>query len=206
MRQLLDLEKWPRKDHYRFFSRFEEPFFGVCVDIDCTQAYAAAKERGCSFFLYYLYKSLLSANYIEAFRYRILEGQVWIYDQVNASPAINRPDGTFGYAYMNFEEDMDIFLTNAQLEIDRVQSSIGLETAISGENVIHYSSIPWIKFTALSHARSFSFNDSIPKISFGKMTELNSIRTMPMSIHVHHGLMDGRDVGLYLEHFQDIMK
>ncbi len=205
MRHLLDIDSWTRKDHFHFFNRFEEPFFGVCTEIDCTKAYSLAKERGCSFFLYYLYKSLLAANYIEPFRYRILQGQVWVYDQVNASPTINRPDGTFGYAYMNFEEDFDLFLITAQTEIDRVQHNPGLVPATAGENVIHYSSLPWINFTSLSHARSFSFKDSIPKITFGKMMEANEKRTMPLSIHVHHALMDGWDVGRYLEHFQLIM-
>jgi chloramphenicol O-acetyltransferase type A len=30
-------------------------------------------------------------------------------------------------------------------------------------------------------------------------------RTMSMSIHVHHGLMDGFDVGLFLDCFQGLM-
>ncbi|SDZ50589.1 hypothetical protein SAMN05444412_11869 [Rhodonellum ikkaensis] len=31
----LEIEKWSRKDHFRFFSQFEEPFFGVTVQLDC---------------------------------------------------------------------------------------------------------------------------------------------------------------------------
>jgi chloramphenicol O-acetyltransferase type A len=77
--------------------------------------------------------------------------------------------------------------------------------AVSGENVIHYSSIPWLNFTSLSHARAFSFKDSIPKISFGKMTEENGQRRMSMSIHVHHGLMDGYHVGEYVNLFQKLL-
>jgi len=57
----------------------------------------------------------------------------------------------------------------------------------------------------LSHARSFSFPDSIPKISFGKMTELDGVKTMPVSVHVHHGLMDGFHVGQFVDKFQQLM-
>jgi len=205
MKHQLDLATWKRKEHFEFFQRFEEPFFGVTAEMDCTKAHEVCKARDCSFFLYYLYKSLLAANFIEPFRYRILDGKVWVYDQVNASPTINRPDGTFGFAYMNFEQDFEVFKVNAKIEMDRVQNSKGLEPAIAGENVIHYSSLPWIKFTAVSHARSFSFKDSIPKITFGKMTETGGRKLMPVSIHVHHALMDGWDVGQYLEHFQEKM-
>jgi len=55
MKRKLDLESWERKDHFNFFTQFEEPFFGVCVYINCTAAYTIAKESGSSFFLYYLY-------------------------------------------------------------------------------------------------------------------------------------------------------
>lgn len=82
-------------------------------------------------------------------------------------------------------------------EIDRVRKSTDLIPAISGENVIHFSAIPWIDFTSLSHARSFSFADSSPKVSFGKMTEHDGVKTMPVSIHVHHGLVNGYHVGLF---------
>lgn len=205
MKHQLDLTTWKRKEHFDFFQQFDEPFFGVTVEVDCTKAYEASKARHCSFFLYYLYKSLLAANFVEPFRYRIIDGNVWVCDQVNASPTINRPDGTFGFAYMNFEHDFDVFLINAKIEMDRVQNSKGLEPAMASENIIHYSSLPWIKFTSVSHARSFSFKDSIPKITFGKMTETNGRKLMPVSIHVHHALMDGWDVGQYLEHFQEKM-
>ena len=205
MKQILDIDKWARKDHFHFFRQFEEPFFGITAAIDCTRAYEVSKERDGSFFLYYLYKSLLAANFIAPFRYRIIEDEVWIYDQVNASPTINRPDGTFGFAYMNFEQDVDVFMTNAKIEIERIQHSTGLEPAISSENVIHFSSIPWINFTSVSHARSFSFNDSIPKITFGKMVESQGKKTMAVSIHVHHALMDGWDVAQFLEYFQELM-
>lgn len=206
MRHPLDMDRWVRKAHYEFFSRFEEPFFGVTVQVDCTSAFDRAKASGHSFFLSYLHKALVAANLVEAFRYRIIDGQVWVYDQVNASPTINRPDGTFGFGYMNYEEDFAVFETNATIEMDRVRNSSGLEPAVSGENVIHFSSIPWISFTSLSHARSFAQKDSIPKISFGKMTETNGIRSMPVSVHAHHGLMDGYQVGQFLEHFQGLMK
>jgi chloramphenicol O-acetyltransferase type A len=205
MKQKIDLQQWPRRDHFTFFSQFEEPYFGLCTEIDCTRAYDAAKAQGISFFLYYLYRSLKAANQVAPFRYRIADGEVWEYDAVHASPTINRPDGTFGFAYMDYHEDFVTFQASAQREIEKVQQSTGLIPAVSGENVIHYSSIPWVKFTALSHARSFSFKDSIPKISFGKMTETGGQRSMPVSIHVHHALMDGYHVGQYLECFQELM-
>jgi chloramphenicol O-acetyltransferase type A len=124
---------------------------------------------------------------------------------VHASPTINRPNGTFGFAYFDYKPDFQSFRVEAQAEIDRVQNSTGLVPAMSGENVIHYSSIPWINFTGLSHARAFKFPDSCPKISFGKMTEDGGRRLMPLSVHVHHALMDGYHVGQYIDLYQEML-
>jgi len=205
MKKELNIDSWARRDHFNFFIQFDEPFFGVTVDIDCTRAYDTAKQNGVSFFLYYLHKSLIAANKIESFRYRISEGKVFIYDQTNASPTINRPDGSFGFSYMDYYESFEDFKTAAQQDIDRVQNSLGLVPAVSGENVIHYSSLPWINFKSISHARSFSFKDSSPKISFGKMTVQQDKKIMPVSIHVHHALMDGYQVSQFIDLFQQLM-
>lgn len=205
MKQLLDLENWPRKDHFNFFNRFEEPFFGVVVEIDCTIAHDKCKKEGMGFFLYYLHQALVAAHAVENFRLRIEDGQIYIYDQVNASAVINRPDGTFGFSYIDYAPDFEVFQAGAKKEITRVQNSTGLVPAGSGDNVIHISAMPWLNFTSLSHARSFSFKDSCPKISFGKMTENKGKKTMPVSIHVNHALVDGYHVSLFVDEFQALM-
>ncbi|MBM7420718.1 MULTISPECIES: chloramphenicol acetyltransferase [Chryseobacterium] len=205
MKQLIKVDNWKRKEHFLFFSKFEEPFFGVTITIDCTLAYQQAKAKGNSFFLYYLYRSLKAANAIENFRYRIIDKEVYLFDQINASATINRPDETFGFSYMDYDKNEELFNQNAKEEIARVQQSTGLIPAGSGENVIHFSAVPWFDFTSLSHARSFTFPDSCPKISFGQVTENNGKKLMSVSIHAHHGLMDGLHIGLFAEKFQELM-
>ena len=123
----LDIESWARKDHFNFFKQFEEPFFGVCVDVDCTRSYLKCKSEDISFFLYYLHKSLVAANRIEPFRYRIENDNVLIYDKVHASPTINRPDGTFGFAYIDYHEDFQKFYLDAQNEIESIRNGKGLK-------------------------------------------------------------------------------
>lgn len=207
MKTFLDIENWPRKEHFHFFRKLEEPFFGVTVEIDCTKAYANSKALGSSFFIYYLHKTLVAINNNEVFRYRIADDQIYIYDQIDGSATIGRPDGTFGFSWIEYHPDFEIFTTNATLEIKRVQNTPGLFTrAFDTDNVIHFSAIPWLNFTSLSHARSYTFPDSRPKISFGKMiTNKKGKRTISMSIHVHHGLMDGMHLGQFVDSFQELM-
>ena len=203
----MDLEKWPRKEHFNFFRQFEEPFFGDTVEIDCTTAYENSKKLDSSFFIYYLHKTLVAVNTIESFRYRISDDKIYINDRIDASATIGRPDGTFGFSLIEYNLSFDIFKANALAEIERIQTTTGLFTrSFESDNVIHFSAIPWLNFTSLSHARSYTLPDSCPKISFGKMNVSNAgKRTMSMSVHVHHGLMDGMHLGHFVDYFQEIM-
>lgn len=207
MKTLLDIENWPRAAHFHFFRQFEEPFFGATVEIDCTKAYASAKSLNASFFTYYLHKTLVAVNNTESFRYRISEDKIYVCDQINASATIGREDGSFGFSLIEYNADFEIFSANTSTEIQRIQTTTGLFTrTFEDDNVIHFSAIPWLNFTSLSHARSYTFPDSCPKISFGKMMIAeNGKRTMSMSIHVHHGLVDGLHMGQFVDYFQELM-
>ena len=175
----LDISTWNRKQHFEFFSQFEEPFFGTTIQLDCTKAYAKSKELGVGFFVYYLHKTIVAVNTIENFRYRIEKGKPVIYDSINITSTILREDKTFGFSEIEYNKDLNIFISNYKTEFERVQNSTGLFTRTHGENIVHFSALPWINFTSISHSRSFTFPDSCPKFSFGKMTEENGRKKCP---------------------------
>ncbi len=205
--KLLDIENWNRKEHYEFFSQFDEPFFGLVSEIDCTKAYNASKENNHSFFAWYLHKSLMAVNEIEEFRYRIVEKEVVIFDEIHASATIGREDGTFGVTFVPFNNSFENFNQSLKKEIDGVKNSVGMRLNVHAQrsDVIHYSSIPWTRFTGLTHPRRYGTDESEPKISFGKIFLKDDRWIMPVAVYVHHGLADGYHVSKYLEVFQQLM-
>lgn len=205
MKTELNLEAWNRKEHFLFFKDFEEPFYGICVPVDCTEALRLSNEKGYSFFLYYLHKSLAAANRTEPFKYRMEEDKVFVYNTIHASVTILRPDHTFGFSDVEWKEDYPEFEAGAKSEIEQVRNEKGLKPTCFGDAIIHYSSVPWLAFTSLSHARKYSLQNSCPKISFGKVTSENGRMLMPVSIHVHHALMDGYTLKEYFELFQELL-
>jgi chloramphenicol O-acetyltransferase type A len=199
----VNLTTYPRREHFEFFRKFEEPFFGLVANVDVTKAYAVAKAGGHSFFLYYLHKVATAVNAVEEFRYRIDGDNIVLHERIDISATLTRDDNTFGFSLMEFHHEFAVFETTAKAEIERVRNTPGLFTrAFEADNLIHFSAIPWVDFTSLSHARSFTFPDSCPKISVGKMTEKDGRKMMPVSVHVHHGLMDGYHVGQFYDILQ----
>src|SRR6478735_723941 len=126
MKTKIDLDTWYRKEHFNFFNSFEEPLFGATVNVDVTIAYQMARQRGTSFFLYYLHCILEAANKIEAFKYRVEDGEIFLYDTINCSTTVARPDTSFGFSYINYTPDFEAFSTDAQQELDRVKGTTGL--------------------------------------------------------------------------------
>ncbi|MCX6183918.1 MAG: chloramphenicol acetyltransferase [Flavobacterium sp.] len=206
MKHKIDLATWNRNEHFEFFNSFEEPFFGLTTQLDCENAYHKAKTLGVPFSTYYLHKTLVAVNENKPFRLRIENNEVVEFSKIHGSPTVLRDDKTFGFSQINFDPDLVFFTQNAALEVARVKQTTGLFTREFSPNVIHFSVLPWISFTSFSHARSYTLPDSCPKMSFGKMT-INTAgkRSIPFSVHVHHGLVDGYDVGVFVNRLQDLL-
>ena len=207
MKKVIDISTWKRKEHYQFFKDYEEPFFGVTVNIDCTRAYKYAKDNKLSFFLYYMYQSLMAVNAVEEFRCRIEEGKVVCYDKIHCSTTALNVNNLFAFAFMPHTDSFEAFYEQAQKEIATIKSIEGMNiNESSGRiDVIHYSTVPWFSFTGLTHERNFSRPDSIPKITFGKYFKEGDKLMLPVALNGHHGLMDGYHIGQHLEIFQQLL-
>lgn len=202
--KVIDFESWNRKEHFEFFSGMKSPFFGFTTEVDCTKAYDDAKEKGCSFYAVYLYKSMVAINTVDELKLRIVDGKVILYDEVHVGGTIGRPDGTFGFSFFHYASDFETFNANLQKEIQSVQNSTGL--GISNDvlpiNHIRHTTIPWNSFSAILHPTNFDPKECIPKIAFGKFSIKNGRKMMPVSIEAHHGLADGLHLAKYIEEFQ----
>lgn len=207
MKTVIDLDNWNRKEHFNFFNSFEEPYFGLTFELDVTEAKAYSKKNGLPFFLVYHFLSTKVLNQIDALRLRIEGEQVVCYDVIHATTTIMREDKTFSFSFIPFHDDLGRFIEDGLAEIERIQSTsgIGMSGHAARLDIIHYSTLPWVPFKGLTHARSFSFKDSAPKISFGKLIQEGDTWKMPVSIFSHHALVDGYDIGLYYDSFQEIL-
>ena len=197
----IDMDKWERRALFAFFDNFSEPFHGVCVRVDCTETFRYAKDHGLSVFLSLVHRSLVAAHLVENFMLRSVNGEVWRYRTIHGGSAVGRPNGTIGFSHLPFHRELDDFVREASLEVKRVKASNEL-VQYPGQDQIRYSTLPWLDFTSISHARDLTKKDSTPRITFGKITDANGRCTMPVSIHVHHGLADGEPVARFVEFFE----
>jgi len=205
MKKIIDLDLWKRREHFLFFRRFDDPFYDVTVRFDMTSFSQKIKEMNSPFFLSYLYASLKAVHQIPAFRLRIEKDDVVEFDRVAAGPAIERPDGTFGFSRISYDEDFETFCNEARDVMETVKNSSELHDDSGELDVVYYSTVPWFSFTGLTQPRMNLKTDSVPKIVFGRIEELNGRLFMPAGIQVNHALIDGRDIADYCKVFQKLL-
>jgi chloramphenicol O-acetyltransferase type A len=204
MDRYLDLDSWNRRQHFDLFRVYEKPFFNLCAPVDVTTVRELCrKPGGPSFFLATFYLSLQAANQVEPFRYRLRGDRVLIHDVIHGGTTALRDDDTFGFAYFDYDEDFDRFHRRGRAELERVRTGPkDLQADSDGDDQIYYSVIPWVAFTSFSHARRYGLEDSIPRIVFGKTYQDGDRWRMPVSVEVHHALVDGIHVGRFFEIYQ----
>lgn len=208
MKTVLDLATWNRREHFAYFSQFEEPFHGIVAHVDCTWARQYCQEQKLSFFLFYLYQIVKAVNQTDALRYRIEDGNVVDYARINASATVQRDDHSFAFCDFPFEPSFSAFVSGAEVAMTRARqtSGLGFNAEMARNDVIHFSAIPWISFTGLTHARQFKEKDSVPKISVGKYLEQDGKLMMPVAVFANHALVDAYHVHLFLQKLESLME
>ena len=203
----LDLANWPRRDAFEYFRHFDKPYFNLCARVDAAPLKAAVKDLGIgSFSLAYHYLTLRLANEVEPFRYRLRGDRVLILESQSGGATVLREDDSFGFAYLPPERDYARFVALAQPAIAAAQSrQAGFEPRVDDDALVHFTTLPWVHFSSFSHARNWKREDAVPKISFGRADVDGSRLWLPVSVEVHHALMDGVHVGRYFQQLEAAM-
>ncbi|TNJ41709.1 chloramphenicol acetyltransferase [Tamlana fucoidanivorans] len=200
--KLIDLNTWNRKALYHHFSTFKDPYFGITAQVNVSRAYLFSKKNKISFFARYLHDCMKAINTIDNLKLRIQDGQVVMFDVINASATISRKDNTFGFSFIDYDESFSKFKKNFESEKKRIHQSDELFPSNNGLDCIHCSALPWINFTGHKEPVSGK-QESIPKLSFGKVVKNDHDMMMRVGIQVNHALVDGYHVGLFFEKFQE---
>ena len=204
--QLIDLASWPRAQHFQFFQGMNSPYFNICCELDATRLRAYCRAEGDSLFRAYLFLALKTINEQQPFRLRLVDGEIRDYQQISVSVVELCDDETFRFNNVDYDPVFESFQANARASAEKIKQGPFMPTDFQGMeaalDTIHCSVIPWLSFTSFSHARNLAEIDSVPKVVFGKVREQHGRQLMPISVEVHHGLMDGLHVGRFVERLQ----
>lgn len=202
--KIIDIDNWDRKEHYLFFSRVDYPHYHMGTDLDITHFKSEVKEQGLPFSFALTYAVTVVMNDIEAFLYRIHDGNIVLHEKIHPSFTYLAPDKKyFKMVTVDLTDDIAGFTNKARDKALNQQEYFVFADVQGRNDLIYISSIPQVAFTHLSHTISFNKNDAVPRLSWGKYFERDNRIMLPFNIQVHHGFVDGDHVGAYINALQE---
>jgi len=199
----IDLDTWPRKEHFELYRRFDYPHFNVTATIDVDQMLTFADGQRASLTIVITYLLARTANQITDFRLRIHDQAVIEHEIVHPSITILTPDELFSFCTIEYSPEFSEFAAVAQERITHVREHPTLKDNPGQDNLLFMTSIPWIPFTSFMHPIHMHPIDSVPRFAWGKIHAVEGRQVMPLSVQAHHALMDGLHVARYFEKLQE---
>jgi len=201
----IDLETWPRREHFMLFNAFDYPHAGLCANVDLTAFYPVVKRRGISFTVATVYVLARAANEIPEFRYRIRGREVVEHEIVHPSTTILTDEDLFSFCTIDYTEDFFLFAARATEQIAYVKGHRTLEDGPGRDDLLFMTAIPWVSFTSVMHPMHLHPADSVPRIAWGKFFEDGEFLKMPLGVQAHHALVDGVHMGMFYARVQDYL-
>lgn len=173
------------------------PHYCICVNVDITNLLSYLKEKEISFTPVIVYLISRVANEMGSFRQRIRGEKVIEHDSVNPSFSVNtKVSDVFSFCEVEYQPSAPAFIKAAKAQMKRMEENPVFDDQ-ERDDYLFLSSLPWISFTGLTHAMHYHPCDSVPRITWGKYFEEGDKIKMPLSLQVHHALVDGRHIGQY---------
>jgi chloramphenicol O-acetyltransferase type A len=201
----INLETWPRREHFRIFSALDYPHFSLCANVDLTAFYPVVKQRGISLNVATVYVLARAANAIPEFRYRIRAGEVVEHEIVHPATTILTDEDLFTFCFFEYAEDFSLFAERAAEQIAYVKEHRTLEDEPGRDDWLFMTAIPWVSVTSFMHPIPLHPADSVPRFAWGKFFEDGEFLKMPLSVQAHHALMDGIHMGRFYAEVQDYL-
>jgi len=201
----IDLSSWSSQSTFEFFEDFEDPYFNMTANVDVTELRRFVRERSLSYSLSALFFSQQAVNFVREFRLRFLENKIVEFDTVESTQTSINANEPCSCCYCESKPTVEEFVSSGRDAVAKYRELRTFDVETQRLDLIYHSVIPWISFTSFKHASRFNNRQSVPRIVFGKVFSAGDREMMPVSVEVHHALVDGVHVGKYFSKFQELL-
>ncbi|MCB1035003.1 MAG: hypothetical protein KDD47_14340 [Acidobacteria bacterium] len=200
------VERYYRQEHFDFFRPYQNPFYSVTFPLRLSALKRFAEEHEVSTYLSLCYFLTKAMQPLEDFRYRLREGRIVLYDQLDIGVTLPAPGGRFRFAYYAFEPDTEAFLGTAR-EKERSWEEAPQKDRLLEEserrNYVYFTALPKVPFTSFTHAVG-SRDRAEPQVAFGKFYRNGGDLWVPVGLQVNHIFVDGAALGSLAEAAQQL--
>lgn len=200
----IDLDAWPRREHFHYYRNFVKCSYSVTVRIDITSLLRFSHANHYRFYGCSIYLFARTVNEMPEMRMMLTpKGTPGIWDVVHPNFTVfHKDDHTFSDLWTTYDDDFSVFYQN----FEQVLATYGDIHGIKGRsdqpaNFFCVSCVPWMDFTACSTSASGDPN-LFPIFTYGKYTEENGRFIVPVTLTISHAAADGYHASQFFERLQ----
>ena len=194
-----------RKKHFDFFNQMDQPVLNITAQIDIARLLPLLQEQQRPFTTSMVYLVSRAAHEVPQLRQRIRGQQVVEHELVHPSFTVKTDvDDVFSFCEVKYGENYLDFIERAKIRMKEMHAAPSFEDEHGRDDYLFLSAIPWIAFTNIQHPMHYHPMDSVPRIAWGKFEKVGEKVVMPLSVQVHHALVDGIHLGRFFEKAQQL--
>lgn len=204
----IDISNSPRRAHFDHFRHAPDPHVGLTVDVDVTDFVRLCKNRGWSFYLAFIRIAAMAANAVPELRRRIRGDRVIEYERCDTSHIELLDNGAYCYCTLRHDpaQSWEDYMRYAAAQRERARAGASIEEEDDVERLYFISTVPWLHYRDFSQP-NYGPDASNPAITWGRYeSDYRGRLMMPVSLLVHHSLVDGFQIAAFYENLNQCLK
>lgn len=197
----IDMETWPRREHFEYYSKMLKTSYQLNVDIDVTKLVERCKEQGLRFYPTMIHIIMRAVNHNENLRMALdSDGRLGYYDVCHPTYTIfHEDDKTFSDIWTEYREDFRTFYQAAVKDMEEYKDVKGIKAKTGRPDAYTpISCVPWVHFTGIGHDTPGSGPMYFPVITFGRFDLIGGKYLLPFSVFVNHAAADGYHSSMFV--------
>ncbi|WP_436736204.1 type A chloramphenicol O-acetyltransferase [Streptomyces sp. BBFR102] len=190
----IDLDTWPRRQHFAHYRRRVPCTYAITVELDVTAFGAALRRSPRKSYLAQVWALATVVNRHDEFRMCLTaSGEPAVWPVVHPAFTVFNPEReTFACVWAPYDSDFGTFHDAAAPLLAEHGGATDLFP--QGElppNAFDVSSLPWTSFTGFNLDIRDGWDHLAPIFTLGRYTERDGRLLLPLSVQIHHAAADG---------------
>ena len=206
--EIIDLEKYERKEHFLHYMNTVPCFYSLTTSIDITNLEKFIKEKGYKLYPTIIYAITRIVNNHKEFRMSLdSENRLGYYTEMNPSYTIfHKDNNTFSNIWTEYNQNFIEFYKSYEKDMKEYGDEKGFITKkCENSNLVNISAIPWTSFTGFNLNLPKGDKYLLPIFTTGKYFNKDNKILLPLAVQVHHSVCDGFHTSRFINELQELL-